>query len=424
MKKKRHSIGRFVVVAVLTLVVLLLTVCSFRLPGTWQDNDYVGFARAINYGIDFKGGTLQEYSVKSNSSGVKANDGIGYNVERISYLLKNNENYKVNVFQNGDNISIEFWNEFEPLDISEIINKNVSFSIKKESGDTADVIVSANEIESAEGLVSGGQNVLLMYFTETGAEHFQTVIDSGTAYFYINSDTPQSVDVSKANNSYIGITIGSLETARYYASEIMSAKYNLSFDQISTKTVTAQEAQKNVIVAICLVLGLFALCAFALIFRFKKLGLVGSFILLIGTLLQILILQAVPESAFVMTVPAFFASLLCMMIGFLAIYMIFSKMNNEYKQGKILFASVKFGYNKVWLKIFDFLIILFAIALITLFVSSYYAKQFAMALIVGLAIFGVVVLVLGKFFTIWLSNISYKNKDYGFTREAHVNELK
>ena len=89
-----------------------------------------------------------------------------------------------------------------------------------------------------------------------------------------------------------------------------------------------------------------------------------------------------------------------------------------------MFASVKFGYSKIWAKLLDYSVILFAIALVTLFVSSYYAKQFAMALVVGLAIFAVVTLVLTKFFTIWFSNICYKNKDYGFKREAHINELK
>lgn len=421
--KKRHSVGRFVVVAILTLVVLLLTVCSFKLPGNWKDNDFVGFARAINYGIDFKGGTLQEYSVKSKVAGSKVADGISYNVSRIGYLLQN-EGYDVNVFANGDNISVEFWDEYQPLDISEIINKKVTFSIKKENGADKEEIVTANDIESAQGLVSGSQNVLILYFTDIGAEHFQTIIESGTAYFYINSTSPQSVDVSNASNQYIGITVGSLDTAKYYASEIMSAKYNLSFDNISTTTVTKGEAQKNVIVAICLTLGLFLLCSILLIAFFKKLGLVGSFILLIGTLLQILILQAIPESVFVMTVPAFYASLLTMILGALTIFLIFAKMHSEYKQGKILFASVKFGYNKVWAKILDYFVILFAIALVALFVASYYTKQFAMALVVGLAVFAVVVLVLTKFFTIWLSNICYKNKDYGFKREAHINELK
>ena len=425
--KKRHSIGRFVVVAVLTLVVLLLTVCSFKLPGDWQDNDFYGFARAINYGIDFRGGTLQEYSVKSTNAGTNVGEGIGYNAARIGYLLEKSGEYgyDVNVFQNGDNIGIEFWDEFAPLDIEQIINKKVTFSIKKENGTDKEEIVSVDDVESAQAVVTGSQNVLIIYFTETGSEHFQTIIDSGTAYFYINSTTAQELKLNDGvSNSYVGISVKNLDTARYWASEIMSAKYNLKFENVATTVVTREAAQKNVIVAICLTVGLFLLCSILLTVFFKKLGLVGSFILLIGTLLQILILQSVPETAFVMTVPAFYASLLSMILGALAIFLIFAKMHSEYKQGKILFASVKFGYNKIWLKMLDIFVILFAVALVALFASSYYTKQFAMALVVGLAIFAVVTLVLTKFFTIWLSNICYKNKDYGFKREANINELK
>ena len=420
--KKRHSIGRFVVVAIITLVVLVLTVCSFKLPGTWTDSDFVGFARAINFGVDFKGGEVLDYSVKSNEANADINSGIGYNVTRIKYLLEN-ENYDVNVFQNGDDICIEFWNEYEPLDITERINKKVTFSIKtKESTDDADIVVSAADIESAQAVVSNSQYVLYLVFTETGAEHFQTVIDSGTAYFYINSKTAQTVGVSGAEKSYVGITIGNFDTAKRFASEIMSAKYDLGFDYVSVSS--GRYAERNKIVAICLFVGLFLICAAILCAVFKKLGLVGSFILLIGSLLQIIVLQALPTNVFVMTIPAFYASLLSMVLGALTIYLIFAKMHNEYKSGKILFASVKFGYRKAWLKILDVYVILFATALIALFVTSYYASQFAMALMVGLAVYAITVLILTKFFTVWFSNISYKNKAYGFKREAHINELK
>ena len=423
MKKKRHSIGRFVVVGVVALVVLLLTVCSFKLPGNWRDNDFMGFARAINYGIDFTGGTVQEYAIKSNEAGINIGDGIGYNVTRINYLLQN-EGYDVNVYKNGNNINVELLNEFSPLDIEQIINKKVTFSIKTSSEEDAEAVVTASDIQSAEGLVTGSQKVLLIYFTEAGAEHFQTVIDSGTAYFYINSKTAMSLSVSGSNKSYVGITVANLDVAKSYASQIMSAKYNLSFDNVGTTTITQADAQRNTIVAICLTVGVLLLSCIVLCAVFKKLGLVGSFILLIGTLLYILVLQAVPESAFVMTIPAFFASLTCIALSALMIFLILSAMHNEYKQGKILFASVKFGYNKIWLKVLDFFVVMLVVALVTLFAASYFASQFAMALLVGLVVLGFSVLLFTKFFTIWFSNITYKNKDYGFKREAHVNELK
>ena len=99
-------------------------------------------------------------------------------------------------------------------------------------------------------------------------------------------------------------------------------------------------------------------------------------------------------------------------------------MSKEYKMGKILTASVKFGYDKIWkLILFMFIVMLFP-SIITFFFGSYLVKHFAMALICGLAVYALCTLLFTRFFTRWYTNISFKNKDYGFTREANVNELK
>ena len=422
--KKTNSIVRFVIMAVLCLVLLALTVFQFSLTGKLQDNDFVGFARAINFGIDFRGGVVEEYSVKRNSS--KNGDiktGVASNVTRINYLLQN-EGYDVNVYKNGDNISIEFLDEYSPLDISQIINKKVTFSIKTSSGDDAEDVVTANDIQDAYGTTSGTQNILVLTFTRDGADNFQKVIDSRTGYFYINSDSPMSVSLSGASNSYVGLTVENLDIAKNYASQIMSAKYDLSFENESTTTVTSQMAQKNRVVAICLLVGLFVVCTIILCLVFHKLGLVGSFILLIGVLLQIVLLQAIPTSVFEMTVPAYFASLLCMLLGALTLFLIFSKMHGEYKKGKILYASVKFGYDKIWAQILEFFAILLVSSIATYFLSTYLVKQFAMALMAGFVVYATTILLCTKFFTRWFSNISYNSKDYGFKREANINELK
>ena len=141
-------------------------------------------------------------------------------------------------------------------------------------------------------------------------------------------------------------------------------------------------------------------------------------------LLQIILLQAVPTGAFVMVGPSMFGSLLCMLLGAVALYLFFDKMHKEYKLGKVLYASVKFGYNKMWATILDLFIVLMASSILTYCFGTYLVKQFAMSLICGLAVYGLVTVVLTKFFTKWLTNISFKNKDYGFKREAHVDELK
>ena len=180
----------------------------------------------------------------------------------------------------------------------------------------------------------------------------------------------------------------------------------------------------SIMILLALVIGLFVLISVLLIVMFKTLGLIGSFAMFIGLLLQILLVQAVPEHVFIFTGAALYASLLAMAIGALAVYSIFAKMHKEYKLGKILNASVKFGYQKSWKMIIDIFVLLLVPTVMGYFFGTYVVKQFAMAFMCGLAIYAFVALVLVKFFAKWLTYISFKNTHYGFKREAHVDELK
>ena len=429
--KKKYSIGKFVIIAVLCAIVTVLTVFGFSLSGKSQDNDFKGFARAVNLGVEYIGGTVKEYSIKSNSTQNKnLAEGISSSATRIEYLLeRDKENYDTNVYQNGENLVIEFLDDYSPYDIQSIINKKVEFGLKTSQDATAENVVGAEDVETAYATQSGTNNIVYVIFTESGAQKFQTQVSSNTLYLYIDGNYIYSIS-NDSVMSYQYIVFGAnastlpMERARYYASQVLSSKYDLEFTEVSSKTYTEAEASKNAIVLICLVVGLFILCASILLVMFKKLGLVGAFTLFIGLLLQIMLLQAIPETVFTLTSAGMFASLFCMVFGALSIYMFYDKMHKEYQLGKVLYASIKFGYNKIWARILDTYLVLLVPAIVTFFFGSYFVKQFALALIAGLFVYGVVTIVLTKFFTRWLTYISTKNKDYGFKREAHVDELK
>ena len=420
--KKKHSIGRFIVIAVLCAVVAVLTIFSFNLPGTWKDSDFVGFARAINYGLEFRSGTVQEYSIQTTNKG-NIDAGISANATRIKYLLEG-EGYEINTYRNGDNIAIEFFEEYSPVDIQNMINVKPTFKIKTEQSDTAEAVVTVDDIESAYATTSGSTNLFVIVFTQTGATHFQQVIDSGTAYFYFGNSDPMSINVSNANSSSIAISVANADSAKNYASQIMASKYDFSYTLEDEKVFSMEDATRNSITLLVLTLCVFAVCVALLVCMFRKLGLVGSLVLFIGLLLQIVILQAVPEAIFTFTSLSMIGSILCLVLGAASIYLMFSKMHGEFKLGKILPASVKFGYNKIWKTILDIYVVLLVPAVITYFFGSFAVKQFAMSLIVGLAVYGIVTLVLTKFLAKWLTNIAYKKEDFGFKREAHVDELK
>lgn len=420
--KKKHSKGRFVVIAVLCAILAFFTIFGFSIS---KDSDFVGFARAINLGIEYQGGTVKEYSI-GNSSKNSGNigEGISSNATRIKYLL-DGEGYETNAYQNGGNLVIEFVDDYSPVDIEEIINKKITFGMKTSQSETAEDVITAKDIKNAYSALNGTQNVVYIIFTDEGATNFRNQLSSNTLYVYINSNYIYSISNDNVSTyAMTGFTTPSLDSAKNYASQIMSSKYDFTFQEINSITYTKDVANKNVITLISLVVGVFVLCSIILIGLFKKLGLVGALTLFVGLLLQILLLQAIPETVFALTSTAMFASLLALVLGALSVYMFYDKMHKEYKMGKVLYASVKFGYNKMWATVLDLFVLLLAPSIVTYFVGTYMVKQFALAFICGLVVYGVVTIVLTKFFAKWMTYISVKNKDYGFTREAHVDELK
>lgn len=421
--KKKRTIGKFLIIAFLSAILAFLTIFSFHLAGKSQDYDFVGFARAINYGVEYRGGTELTYNVVENTKASDLQKAISNNATRIEYLL-DGKGYNSNVYQDGNNIVVELFDEYSPVGIEEMINAKVSFAIKTEQSDTAEAVVSSQDVANAYATKSGSQNVLIIEFTSSGSNKYASVVENGTGYFYIGNNSSFSIDLSNSNTNYVGIVVSKLDTAKDYASQIMSSKFDLEFSKINTKVYSEKDAQNNVIALLSLVLGLFVLISILFVVMFKKLGLVGSFAMFIGLLLQILLVQAVPESAFIFTGPALYASLLAMAIGSLAVYSIFAKMHTEYKMGKILNASVKFGYQKSWKLLIDIFVLLLVPTVMGYFFGTYVVKQFAMAFMCGLAIYAFVALVLVRLFTRWLTYISFKNTDYGFKREAHVDELK
>lgn len=419
--RKKHSTGRFILIAVICAVFLCLTIFSFALPGLQNDYDFVGFARAINLGIEYKGGTVYHFQVKNNSSESDVfKGGLAPNAKRIENLLNNNS-YTSNVYDNGTEIVVELFEEFDPISISEIVNTKPKFSIAGD-GESTSTIDSSMVTDAYATSNQGG--VLVLMLTKEGQSTLASLTSSNNGSLKLTfgeKEINMSYD-SQIDQSYLGITIGNFENAQAYASEVLSSKYDASYEQTSVQTYTAEDAKRNCIVAIIMPIVLFALCVAILCIRFKKLGLVGSLILLIAVLAQIVLLQAVP--IFVLTGPSLFASLLCMMVGAIAIYLMLNNMSKEYKMGKILTASVKFGYDKIWKTILALFVVMLISSTITYFFGALMLKHFAMALMCGLAVYALCTLLFTRFFTRWLTNITFKNKDYGFTREAHVNELK
>lgn len=99
MTAKKRSIVKFVFVAILTVLGIVLSVCSFPVVGT--DYVYNGFANSISLGLDLSGGLSVVYDCSLNSSNGNLNDSIDATVARLQQILYEEDYSEATVTRQG-----------------------------------------------------------------------------------------------------------------------------------------------------------------------------------------------------------------------------------------------------------------------------------------------------------------------------------
>ena len=104
---KKRSITRFVILSIIALVLVLLTVCSFTIPGT--TTNYNGFINSIPLGLDFSSGYSVVYnSEKSSSSDITVSETIDQTLPKLDRFLSYHGFSEYTIAKQGDDqIKIE-----------------------------------------------------------------------------------------------------------------------------------------------------------------------------------------------------------------------------------------------------------------------------------------------------------------------------
>lgn len=439
MKKKRATL-RFIGIIIVCIILIALSVVKFTIPGTYQE--YVGFLRAIELGIDYKGGTTLVLEAKSNSAD-KSNfaKGVDAHARRIDYILENNS-YNSNVYTiNGTGIVVEIYDEYETDELLDLIStKNNKLYFRGEESTTAEAYLTEDDIVDAYAMENSDYGYspnaskygIYISFTENGSSKMKELTsgassNSKTIYIYIGDTIFQSISVSdEISQDYIFISGGSnlntLEGANQYAGRILSTKFDYTFEDKSTTIIEQSVAQRNLILSCVIALIVVIASMLILCIKFKKLGLVNCLTLLCGILLQIIFLQAVP--GIVLTATAFMGSILVYVLGFIMIYYMLSKIAGEYALGKKIHSSIKFGFIKNYLPLVELSVGYLVANIIFYIFGSVQVKYFAFVSIVGIIIYGLSAILLSRLFNQWCYDIYKENsKNYNFIREAGVHEL-
>lgn len=98
---KKRSITRFVILSIIALVLVLLTVCSFTIPGT--TTNYNGFINSIPLGLDFSSGYSVVYnSEKTSSSDLTVSETIDQTLPKLDRFLSYHGFSEYTIAKQGD----------------------------------------------------------------------------------------------------------------------------------------------------------------------------------------------------------------------------------------------------------------------------------------------------------------------------------
>lgn len=432
--KKKRAILNFAGLIFVALVLVVLSVVKFAIPGT-SDN-FVGFLRAIDLGLEYKGGVKVTLEAKNNSSNnsLSFSDGVNAHILRMESILTEN-NFDANIYSiANNNIAIEIDGVYSSEDILELINNttNNTLSFKATDSVDADTFITADDIETCYALQYNSTYYVYIGFTSHGKEQLKSLSNEAingdkSIYIYIGDSKYKEISniTSTLDQDYLMFSDSSnstQENASKVAGRILATKYDFSFEKISETIITEEIAQKNLLLSCIVVAVVVLICLLILVLRFKKLGLVNALSLFLGLLIQIVMLQAVPIMT--LTSSALVASLITFVLGFAMVYYMLSTIAGEYAVGKKVHSSFKFGYQKSSITILEIMLTLFVASLVFYIFGSTLIKYFALALIIGTIIYGLCVLLLTKWFNKLCFDLhSNHAKQYGFRREEHIDEL-
>ena len=445
--RKKRAIRNFAGIIFLCLVVLIFTVISFQVPNS--DYTFVGFARGINLGIQYQGGAVLTYDASSNNTASNlSGSGLDSRSVYITNLLYSKFNYSANVYKTSNSsikLEVAYAGNYTEGDenieeyISNILNLSNKLTITTkaidDTNETDDEIVplTGQDLTNVDALEYNGTFGININFTDAGRQKLADLTANAgsneeTIYFYIGDYTDpftQFTVSEKLDQSSIFISgsMSSIEEAKVMADQINSTKYDYSFSNSSFTTISKSDANANLIKSVILAVVVFLAVAIYLYVRYKKLGLCGVLAIFIAILVQILLLLSLPNVTLSST--GFIVSVLSIMFGGVICEILFSRMGKEYAVGKKIHASVKFGFTKTFVLILDIMAMLGVIMLSLLILGSSAVHQVAIAGIVGLLVQGLSCLLLTYLFAkMYVDICPSKAKNYGFKREAHIDELK
>ena len=417
-KVKKNSIINYVAVAILTVIGIFLSVCSFNIPYTHYT--YKGFARSISLGLDLAGGISVVYdcSLSSNSNTQNLGDAIDATVTRLTSVITKEYSEATIQRQGNSKIRIEVPSVTDSEKIFDLIGEPTPLYMALTNDDNAEARIKGSDIKSVRASYQRSSNGsdyeygVSVQFTKDGASKFSKLTSEAASgdkkiYIFLGEIGGEKTEVLTLNceqtisggSTFISGSFDTYEEAEDYALKIMSGTFNVSLELIESSVISATlGAQALKLALIGGFVGLFLIMV-VLWLRYGDFGFLASFALVIYMVLMLFFLQAIPFVQ--LTLPGLAGIILSIGMAVDGTVIVFERFREEYRSGKKIPLSARTGFKRAFWPIFDSNITTIITALVLYILGTASIKGFAITLLIGIVLSMFMNLVVLRFLVKW-----------------------
>lgn len=414
-KVKKNSIINFVAMIVITILGIVLSVCSFDIPFT--SYTYNGFANSISLGLDLAGGISVVYdcSIAKDSNTSDLDKAIDATVTRLESVITKEYSEATITRQGNTKIRIEVPSVTNSDEIFDMIGEPTPLYMTLTQSSSAEARIKGSDISNVQASVQKGDSGEYVYgvsvtFTKDGAKKFADLTGEAAdgdkkIYIYLG-DIDDSADMQltceqkiTGGSTFISGSFDTMQDAEDYALKIMSGTFNVELELLESSVVSATLGGQALKLAIIGgFVGMF-LIMLILWIRYGDFGFLASFALVMYTVLMLFFLQAI--SFVQLTLPGLAGIILSIGMAVDGTVIIFERVREEYRSGKKIPLSVKIGFKRAFWPIFDSNITTIITALVLYILGTASIQGFAITLLIGIVLSMFMNLVILRFLVKW-----------------------
>lgn len=441
---KRFSRINFIIVSILVAIGVFLSVCSFRMPFGSTDN-YAGFINAISLGYDIGEGRTAVYECTPVNTEVTSltDEEMENTVKFVNNALKMFGYSNNQVGRENDNmIRLEVVNDNTSATILQAIDERLELVIRGEdTKEKTEYDISSERIKKCslsyqQSSTNSNQYEygVLIEFDNLGAKQYKEltkyVSNNGQTVYFYNADGEKVGSLGSVSKEMTSGATFLANSSATTESELNAYALNVYMGSLNVKLTLKESSTSSPYLGknIGLAISLFMLFAFVLVnlfmcVRYRDLGLISLFTSVINAVLYLFLMQALPNSFFVLTLSGVLGIIIGFMMTILCHVIIFEKIRKEYSLGRKIPLAIKLGFKDSLFNIVD-ISSLGAIASVVLYlIGTTGLKSFAVTLLIGSVLAIVSSLLITRLFTKWYLPLNSTNASHlALKKEAKSDE--